>query len=138
MGSPTLDHADRDALVDFLVFRCFIGADLRVVRESRAAVADDLIEGWFTDDLALMAELDWLRRWRLAPVGRREPGRTEFEIGLATDRLRPAVERALADARAASAARGRGPEGATKDLFDRAAQVCEALLSEIDRTEESG
>lgn len=137
MGSPTIDHADRDALVDFLVFRCFIGADLRVVRESRAAVADELIEAWFTDDLALMEELDWLRRWRLAPVGRPEPGRTEFEIGLAPDRLRPAVERALADARAASAAR-REPEGATKDLFDRAAQVCEALLSEIDRTEESG
>jgi hypothetical protein len=138
MGPPIIDQADRDALVDFLVLRCFAGADLRIERESRAAVADDLVEGWFTDDLALMAELDWLQRWRLAPLGRPEPGKTEFEIRLATDRLRPAVERALADARAASVAPDRRPETGTQELLDRAARACEALLLQIDRTEESG
>ena len=138
MGQPTIGQADRDALVDFLVLRCFADADLRIERESRGGLADDLVAGWFTDDLALMTELDWLQRWRLAPLGRPEPGKTEFEVRLATDRLRPAVERALADARAASAAPDLRSDGGSEDLFDRASNACEALLSEIDRTEESG
>ncbi len=138
MGRPTVDRADRDALVDLLIYRYFDDPDLRTMRETEAGVGDDLIKAWFHDDLALMADLDWLERWCLAPLGLPESSKAEFEIGLAPDRLRAAVERALADARAASAAGASPPEGSPEDLFDRAAQACEALLSEIDRTEESG
>jgi hypothetical protein len=137
MALPTVDRADRDALVDLLIYRYFADADLRVMRETKAGVADDLIKAWFHDDLALMADLDWLERWCLGPLGLPESSKAEFEIALAPDRLRAAVERALADARAASAVDASPLEGSPEDLFDRAAQACEALLSEIDRTEES-
>jgi hypothetical protein len=138
MGLPTVDRDDRDGLVDLLVYRYFVTADLRIMRDRERGVADDLIEAWFKDDLALMADLDWLQRWCLGQLGLPESEKTEFEIRLAPDRLRAAVERALADARAASAAGASPLEGSPEGLFDRAAQACEALLSEIDRTEESG
>jgi hypothetical protein len=108
------------------------------VREDGSGVAADLIEAWSKDDLALIDDLDWLGRWSLTPLLLPESARTEFEIHLASDRLRPTVERALAAARAASAAGSPPLKGAAEDLFDRAAQVCEALLASIDRTEESG
>jgi hypothetical protein len=138
MGLPTVDRADRDALVDLLIYRYFADAGLRTMRETKSGVADDLIEVWFHDDLALMADLDWLERWCLAPLGLPESPKAEYEIGLDPDRLRAAVERALADARAAASAGASPLEGSPEDLFDRAAQACEALISEIDRTEESG
>lgn len=138
MGRPIVDRDDREALVDLMIYRYFTDADLRIMREKRAGVADDLIEAWFHDDLALMADLAWLERWCLGSLGLPESEKTGFEIGLATDRLRAAVERALADARAASAAGASPLEGSPEDLFDRAAQACEALLSQIDRTEEPG
>lgn len=135
---PIVDRATRDLLVDLLIYRYFADADLRVMRETEIRLADDLVEAWFHDDLALMADLDWLERWCLAPLGLPESPKARYEIGLDPDRLCAALERALADARAASAAGASPLAGSPDDLFDRAALACEALLSEIDRTEESG
>lgn len=136
MGQPTLGREDRDALVDLMVYRYFVTADLRM-RDCERGIGDELVASWFKDDMALMDDLGWLRRWCLGVLGLPGDEKTEFEIWLPPERLRPAIERALADARVASA-RGDSPlDGSSEDLFDRAVQACEALLAEIDRTEES-
>ncbi|MBS1881476.1 MAG: hypothetical protein JSS97_00800 [Actinobacteria bacterium] len=135
MGQTTLDRDDRDALVDLMVYRYFVGADLRIMRDRERGVADELVATWFKDDMALMTDLGWLGRWCLGVLGLPGDEKTEFEISLPPERLRPALERALADAREASAAGSSPLDGSPEGLFDRAAQACEALLAEIDRTE---
>jgi hypothetical protein len=137
MGQTTLDRDDRDALVDLMVYRYFVSADLRIMRDCERGVGDELVAAWFKDDMALMSDLGWLQRWCLGVLGLPGDEKTEFEIWLPPERLRPAVERALADARAASAAGVSPLDGSPEDLFDRATQACEALLAEIDRTEAS-
>jgi hypothetical protein len=71
-----------------MVYRYFVSADLRIMRDRERGVGDELVA-------------------------------------------------ALADARAASAAGDSPPDGSPEDLFDRAAQACEVLLAEIERTETS-
>ncbi|MGH2940092.1 MAG: hypothetical protein ACRDPE_18435 [Solirubrobacterales bacterium] len=137
MGQPTLDRDTRDALVDLMVYRYFVSADLRIMRDCEQGIGDDLVAAWFKDDMALMGDLDWLRRWCLGVLGLPGDEAAEFEMRLPTERLRPAIERALADAREASAAGASPLHGSPEDLFDRAARACEALLEQIDRTEAS-
>lgn len=136
MGQPILDREARDALVDLMAYRYFVTADLRIMRDCERGIADELVAGWFEDDLALMNDLGWLKRWCLGKLGLPESEKTEFEVWLPPDRLRASIERALADARAASAAGASPLEGSPDDLFDRAAQACEDLLAEIGRTED--
>jgi hypothetical protein len=135
--TTTLDRDTRDALVDLMAYRYFVSADLRIMRDCERGIGDDLVAAWFKDDMALMRDLDWLQRWCLGLLGLPGDDGAEFELRLPSERLRPAIERALADARAASAAGATPLEGSREDLFDRAAQACEALLREIDRTEAS-
>jgi hypothetical protein len=137
MAQPTLDRDARDALVDLMVYRYFVSADLRIMRDCEQGIGDELVVAWFKDDMALMGELDWLKRWCLGVLGLPGDEGTEFELRLPADRLRAAIERALADARAASASGAAPLDGSPADLFDRAERACEALLEEIDRTEAS-
>jgi hypothetical protein len=137
MEQTTLGRDDPDALVDLMVYRYFVSADLRIMRDCERGIGDELVAAWFKDDMALMDDLGWLRRWCLGVLGLPGDEKTEFEIWLPPERLRPAVERALADATAASAAGTSPLDGSPGDLFDRATQACEALLAEIDRTEAS-
>lgn len=136
--TTTIDRDARDTLVDLMVYRYFVSADLRIMRDCERGIGDDLVSAWFADDRALMLDLDWLKRWCLGVLGLPGDEETEFELHrLPAERLRPAIERALADAKAASAAGASPLDGSFEDLFDRAVQVCEALLEEIDRTEAS-
>jgi hypothetical protein len=137
MEQPTLDRDARDALVDLMVYRYFVTADLRIMRDCEQGIDDELVAAWFKDDMALMDDLGWLRRWCLGVLGLPGDDEADFELRLPPERLRPAIERALADARAASATAASPHEGTPEDLFDRAARACEALLEEIDRTEAS-
>jgi hypothetical protein len=137
MGQTTLDRDDRDALVDLMVYRYFVSADLRIMRDCERGIGDELVAAWFKDDMALMSDLGWLQRWCLGVLGLPGDEKTGFEICLPPERLRPAVERALADAREASATGASPLDGSPDDVFDRAAQACEALLEEIDKTEAS-
>jgi hypothetical protein len=136
-GPPTIGRDDRDLLVDLMAYRYFVTSDLRIMRELDHGVGDEESATRFRDDLALMSDLGWLPRWCLGQLGLPESEKEEFEIWLPPDRLRAAVGRALADAREAVAAGASPLEGSPADLFDRAVQACEALLADIDRTEES-
>jgi hypothetical protein len=137
MGPVTIGRDDRDLLVDLMAYRYFVTADLRIMRDLDHGVGDEESATRFRDDLALMSDLGWLPRWCLGRLGLPESEKEEFEIWLPPARLRGAIERALADAREASAAGASPLEGSPGDLFDRATQACEALLADIDRTEES-
>jgi hypothetical protein len=136
MGQPTLGRKDRDALVGLMAYRFFLVGEQRITRDRDRGVADGLTAVWFRDDLTLMHDLGWLHRWWLDHLGLPESRKVEFEIWLPPGPLRASIERALTDAREASAAGTTPPEGSPDDLFDRAAQVCEALIAEIDRMEE--
>lgn len=134
---PTVGRDDRDLLVDLMAWRYFVAGDLRIMRELDHGVGGQESAARFRDDLALMGDLAWLPRWCLGRLGLPESEKEEFEIWLPPDRLRAAVERALADAREASAAGACPLEGSPTDLFDRAAQACQALLADINGTEVS-
>lgn len=134
-GPPTVGRDDRDLLVDLMAYRYFVTADLRIMRDLDRGVGDEESANRFRDDLALMSDLAWLPRWCLGQLGLPESEKQGFEIWLPPDRLRAAVERALFDAREASAAGASPLEGSPDDLFDRAARACEALISDIDQME---
>jgi hypothetical protein len=138
MEQPTLDRDARDALVDLMVYRYFVTADLRIMRDCEQGIGDERVAAWFKDDMTLMDDLGWLRRWCLGVLGLPGDEESEFELRLPPERLRPAIERALADARAASGSGASPLDGSPGDLFDRAARACEGLLEEIDRTEARG
>lgn len=136
-GPPTVGRDDRDLLVDLMVYRYFVSGDLRIMRDLDHGLGEQETGAQFRDDLALMSDLEWLPRWCLGQLGLPESEKEEFEIWLPPARLRAAIERALADAQEASASGTSPLEGSPADLFDRAAQACEALLADIDGTEES-
>lgn len=136
-GPPTIGRDDRDLLVDLMVYRYFVSADLRIMRDLDRGVDGEDTAARLRDDLALMSDLEWLPRWCLGRLELPESEKEEFEIWLPPARLRGAIERALADAREASASGASPLEGSPADLFEQAAQTCEALLADIDGTEES-
>jgi hypothetical protein len=138
MGDPvTIGQEDRDTLVALMAYRYFVTGDLRIMRDCERGVDDRSVVAWFEDDLALMTDLGWLQRWWLIQLGLPESEKTEFELWLPPARLRAAIERALADAREASASGVTPPAGSPEDLFHRAEHVCESLLAQLDRTEAS-
>jgi hypothetical protein len=137
MATTTIDRDARDTLVNLMAYRYFLIGDLRIKRDRERGVPHEVLATWFEDDMAVMGDLGWAQRWCLDLLDLPESDRDRFEIRLPFDRLRPAIERALADARVASEAEDATPiPGSPDDSFDRAAQVCEALLTEMKRTEE--